>query len=61
MLQVGALTLSNAFEIGPIGTTNFTYIDMKTYGKNSDYDVRIGCYRWNITATNGKGVLNFEC
>ena len=47
-------------EIGPIGTSNFTYIDMKTYGKNTDYDARIGVTD-GITATSGKGVLNIEC
>jgi hypothetical protein len=56
-----------SIELGPSGTSNFTYIDMKTYGSGTtlggplfDYDVRIGC-TGGSTTQSGQGALSINC
>lgn len=55
----GLLVNTGGIELGPIGTTNFAYIDMKTYGNSTDYDVRIGASGMGTT-TSGQGKLTIN-
>jgi hypothetical protein len=55
---VGLTSINNALEIGPNGT-NFSYIDLKTTGGNSDYDLRIGC-TGGSSSLSGNGELSIQ-
>ena len=50
---------TNLLEIGQNGT-NFSFIDIKTTGGNSDFDVRLGC-SGGLSTSSGQGVLSLNC
>jgi hypothetical protein len=50
---------SGPVEFGPYGTSLFSYMDLKGYGGNSDYDVRLRVDSpWSGTGGSGDGIFD---